>query len=112
MVAIAQTLREKIQGIGAMAAPASTVWWLRKVMRLHDNPALLAALPGAAAVHPLFILDPQLATPAGVGGTRMRFLLESPAITGTTLLVDGGQHLAPQTRDVMFLVREGVPKAP
>jgi NAD(P)-dependent dehydrogenase (short-subunit alcohol dehydrogenase family) len=36
----------------------------------------------------------------------VRFLLESPAITGTTLLVDGGQHLQPQSRDVMFVVRE------
>lgn len=35
----------------------------------------------------------------------VRFLLESPAITGTTLLVDGGQHLQPQPRDVMFLAR-------
>ncbi len=33
----------------------------------------------------------------------VRFLLESPAVTGTTLLVDGGQHLARQPRDVMFL---------
>ena len=33
----------------------------------------------------------------------VRFLLESPAITGTTLLVDGGQHLSHQARDVMFL---------
>ncbi len=33
----------------------------------------------------------------------VRFLLESPAITGTTLIVDGGQHLAAQSRDVMFL---------
>lgn len=32
-----------------------------------------------------------------------RFLIESPAITGTTLLVDGGQHLHSQGRDVMFL---------
>jgi NAD(P)-dependent dehydrogenase (short-subunit alcohol dehydrogenase family) len=39
----------------------------------------------------------------------VRFLLESPAITGTTLLVDGGQHLQPQARDVMFLARETVP---
>lgn len=31
------------------------------------------------------------------------FLAESPAITGTTLLVDGGQHLLPLARDVMFL---------
>ena len=36
----------------------------------------------------------------------VRFLLESPAITGTTLLVDGGQHLQPQSRDVMFIARE------
>jgi hypothetical protein len=36
----------------------------------------------------------------------VRFLLESPAITGTTLLVDGGQHLQAQSRDVMFLARE------
>jgi hypothetical protein len=33
----------------------------------------------------------------------VRFMLESPAITGTTLLVDGGQHLSHQPRDVMFL---------
>jgi len=50
-------------------------------------------------------------TPADVA-RAVRFLLESPAITGTTLLVDGGQHLQPQARDVMFLAREGSPKAP
>jgi len=33
----------------------------------------------------------------------VRFVLESPAITGTTLLVDGGQHLQAQPRDVQFL---------
>jgi len=35
----------------------------------------------------------------------VRFLIESPAITGTTLLVDGGQHLQAQARDVMFLAQ-------
>ncbi len=30
------------------------------------------------------------------------FLAESPAITGTTLFVDGGQHLVPMREDVMF----------
>jgi NAD(P)-dependent dehydrogenase (short-subunit alcohol dehydrogenase family) len=33
------------------------------------------------------------------------FLAESPAITGTTLLVDGGQHLIPLQRDVMFVAK-------
>jgi hypothetical protein len=43
----------------------------------------------------------------------VRFLLESPAITGTTLLVDGGQHLQAQPRDVMYLAREqAAPAAP
>lgn len=44
-------------------------------------------------------------TPADIART-VRFLIESPAITGTTLLVDGGQHLAGQPRDVMFLARQ------
>jgi hypothetical protein len=33
-------------------------------------------------------------------------LIGAPAITGTTLLVDGGQHLAGQSRDVLFLSAE------
>jgi NAD(P)-dependent dehydrogenase (short-subunit alcohol dehydrogenase family) len=40
---------------------------------------------------------------AGDVARAVRFLLESPAITGTTLLVDGGQHLTAQPRDVVFL---------
>ena len=40
--------------------------------------------------------------PADIAGA-VRFLIESPAITGTTLLVDGGQHLQAQPRDVLFL---------
>lgn len=35
------------------------------------------------------------------------FLLDSPAVTGTTLLVDGGAHLQAQGRDVMFVVGGG-----
>lgn len=40
----------------------------------------------------------------------VRFLIESPAITGTTLLVDGGQHLAAQSRDVLFIARQSTLK--
>lgn len=52
-------------------------------------------------------------TPLGRSSTpedvarAVRFVLESPALTGTTLQVDGGQHLWGQPRDVMFLAREG-----
>jgi len=41
-------------------------------------------------------------TPGDIAAA-VRFLLASPAITGTTVLVDGGQHLAGQPRDVLFL---------
>lgn len=34
------------------------------------------------------------------------FAAESPALTGTTLLVDGGQHLIPLDRDIMFLMQK------
>jgi NAD(P)-dependent dehydrogenase (short-subunit alcohol dehydrogenase family) len=43
-------------------------------------------------------------TPADIARS-VRFLLQSPAITGTTLLVDGGQHLSAQRRDVLHLSR-------
>lgn len=38
----------------------------------------------------------------------VRYLIEAPAVTGTTLLVDGGQHLSGQARDVVFLARSAV----
>ncbi len=57
-------------------------------------------------------------TPLGRSSTALdvaravHFLLDSPAITGTTLLVDGGQHLQPQARDVVFLARQEQPPPP
>lgn len=50
-------------------------------------------------------------TPLGRSSTpediaqAVRFVLDARAITGSTLLVDGGQHLAGQTRDVLFIAQ-------
>jgi NAD(P)-dependent dehydrogenase (short-subunit alcohol dehydrogenase family) len=44
-------------------------------------------------------------TPEDIART-VRFAIESRAITGTTILVDGGQHLVPQPRDVAFLTKK------
>jgi len=41
----------------------------------------------------------------------VRFLIESPAITGIDLAVDGGQHLVGQSRDVLFLARADHPES-
>ena len=44
-------------------------------------------------------------TPDDIART-VRFAIESRAITGTTILVDGGQHLMAQPRDVGFLTSQ------
>jgi len=47
-------------------------------------------------------------TPLGSGSSpediaeALRFLIKVPSITGTTIVVDGGQHLQPRTHDIMF----------
>jgi NAD(P)-dependent dehydrogenase (short-subunit alcohol dehydrogenase family) len=43
-------------------------------------------------------------TPEDVAAT-VCFIASNPAITGTTILVDGGQHLIPLQRDVMFIAQ-------
>lgn len=51
-------------------------------------------------------------TPLGRSSTpidiarAVRFAIESPALTGTTLMIDGGQHLLSQPRDVLYLVKD------
>ena len=56
-----------------------------------------------AAAHRMTPLE-RSSTPDDIA-RAVRFLIESPAITGTTLLVDGGQHLSAQPRDVLYLAR-------
>lgn len=54
--------------------------WFRKGLRLHDNPALLAAAKFAAqsggALYPVFVLDPWFLQPERVGANRIQFLLQ------------------------------------
>lgn len=38
-----------------------SVHWYRHGLRLHDNPALLAALDGADTFYPIFIFDGNVA---------------------------------------------------
>jgi len=60
-----------------------------------------------AQAHALTALQ-RSSTPADIAHA-VRYLIEAPAVTGTTLLVDGGQHLAAQPRDVMFLANPSKP---
>jgi len=94
--------------------PVRSVLWFRKGLRLHDNPALLAALedateedgatprPGCALL-PLFCLDPWFVDPAAgrVGRVRLSFLLESLADLDASLRKRGSRLVvargAPET---------------
>jgi deoxyribodipyrimidine photo-lyase len=49
------------------AQRTATVWWVRRDLRLADNPALLAAVDEGEAVLPVFVLDPVLLRSAGLG---------------------------------------------
>jgi len=59
------------------------------------------SVEGFAAAHSKTPLG-RSSTPDDIAST-VCFVAENRAITGTTLLVDGGQHLIPLQRDVMFL---------
>lgn len=68
------------------------------------------SLPSADQTEQAFQVAHQQ-TPLGCSSTpqdiarTVRFVAESSAITGTTIVVDGGQHLQASARDVMFMSR-------
>ena len=68
-----------------MATHNTAIHWFRKGLRLHDNPALLAACTNATKVIPLFVLDPHFANPGVVASLRYQFLLETLTDLDTTL---------------------------
>ncbi len=81
-------------------APLLRVCGVAPGVTLPSGPMSAQEFAGAHRLTPL----QRSSTPADVA-RAVRFLLESPAITGSTLLVDGGQHLQAQPRDVLFLAR-------
>jgi NAD(P)-dependent dehydrogenase (short-subunit alcohol dehydrogenase family) len=87
-------------------APRLRVVGLAPGVTLPSGPMTPAEFASAHTQTPL----QRSSTPLDIARS-VRFLLESPAITGTTLLVDGGQHLLAQPRDVMFLTPPTPPAA-
>jgi NAD(P)-dependent dehydrogenase (short-subunit alcohol dehydrogenase family) len=85
-------------------APAVRVAAVAPGVTLVSGPMDEATFERAHRLTPL----QRSSTPQDVA-RAVRFVLESPAITGTTLLVDGGQHLLGQPRDVLFLADKETP---
>jgi NAD(P)-dependent dehydrogenase (short-subunit alcohol dehydrogenase family) len=82
-------------------APTTRVCGVAPGITLLSGPMDAAEFERAHRLTPLR----RSSTPEDIAGA-VRFLLASPAITGTTLLVDGGQHLQAQPRDVLFLAKD------
>ena len=82
-------------------APRVRVCGVSPGVTLLSGPMNEAEFSASHAMTPLG----RSSTPADIA-RAVRFLIESPAITGTNLLVDGGQHLQAQARDVLFLARD------
>lgn len=85
MAATTVTAAAAAQAPAAGTDGASSVHWFRKGLRLHDNPALLAAVRGARCVRCVYILDPWFAASSSVGINRWRFLLQSLEDLDTSL---------------------------
>lgn len=86
---LAQTLAPKVRVVGI--APGIT-------LQSGDQTA-----EGFAKAHAATPLG-RSSTPDDIAAT-VCFIADAPAITGTTLLVDGGQHLFSLQRDVMFIAK-------
>ena len=77
------------------------IWWIRRDLRLTDNPALQAAMEHAPQVVPLFILDPRLLNSTYNSPKRTAFLLAGLQALDNAL----------QQRHSRLIVRKGEPVA-
>ena len=53
------------------------IHWIRKDLRLHDNPSLLEAVKGSDTLRIIYILDTKVDQNIGIGANLWRFLLQS-----------------------------------
>ncbi|XP_037792441.1 cryptochrome-2-like [Penaeus monodon] len=63
----------------------TTIHWFRKGLRLHDNPALLAAIDESKELRPVFVLDPWFVRESRTGVNRWRFLAQTLVDLDTSL---------------------------
>ena len=79
----------------------TAVWWVRRDLRLGDNPALTAALAQGGPLIALYVRDPAIVGSANIGPRRAAFLLDGLRNLDLQLRACGGA----------LLLREGEPAA-
>ncbi len=91
-------------------APPS-IWWIRRDLRLEDNPALEAALAAAQArgangnVLPVFVLDPTLLNSGRAGAKRIAFLFAGLRALDAALRLRGSRLILRSGKPVDALSR-------
>ena len=95
-----------------MTKPSTIIVWYRADLRVHDHPALAAAVRDADAVVPVFIFDDTLLNGKFASANRNRFLLEclsdlrqSLKQRSGDLVVRRGKVLSPQARAFVELIQ-------
>ena len=87
----------------------TAIVWFRRDLRVHDHPALRAALDGDERVVPVFCIDDRLLRGRHASGTRTKFVLESVRDLDASLRERGSglvvRHGAPE-RELAQLARE------
>ena len=86
----------------------SALVWLRRDLRLHDHPALRAALDAGGPVTPVFCLDPGLLTGRHASGSRTQFMLECLSDLDDSLRERGSRLVirrGPPQRELPLLAR-------
>ena len=83
----------------------TTIWWIRRDLRLADNPALSAAVAAGDQVIPCFIMDPRLMDGPKTAQKRRDFLLgglrsldEDLRALGSRLILRRGDPVAELTQ--------------
>jgi deoxyribodipyrimidine photo-lyase len=83
--------------------------WFRRDLRLHDHPALRAAVAASERVVPMFCFDPRLLEGSHASGPRTQFMLECLAALDAGLRDRGSglvvRHGHPE-RELLALTRE------
>ena len=70
---------------------SKAIWWIRRDMRLTDNPALLLAKKKGLVVHPVFVLDPKILNNYPEDNPRLDFMLNSLRSLSNSIESCGGQ---------------------
>jgi deoxyribodipyrimidine photo-lyase len=87
----------------------TAIVWLRRDLRVHDHPALQAALAEHERVVPVFCLDDRVLRGRHASGARTQFLFECLADLDASLRERGGglvlRH-GPPERELVELARD------